>query len=64
MAKTQSTTPIYHGRRWPVGITNAAKRLGCSAPHLLAVLRGERTSPRITQGYEALIVELKGGAPQ
>ena len=62
MAKTQNTTPIYHGRIWPVGLTNAAKRLGCSTPHLWQVLKGHRTSPKITAGYAALVVELNGGA--
>lgn len=64
MAKPQSTTPIYHGRRWPVGISNAAKRLGCSTPHLQQVLLGNRTSPRLVEGYQKLIEELKGGAAQ
>jgi len=59
MAKAQITTPIFHGRRWPVGITNAAKRLGCTAPHLRAVLKGERKSPKLVDGYNALIEELK-----
>lgn len=59
MPKPESTTPIYHGRVWPVGISNAAKRLGCTAPHLRAVLKGLRTSPRLTAGYAALVAELK-----
>lgn len=62
MAKTQNTTPIYHGRVWPVGLTNAAKRLGCSTPHLYQVLKGKRESPKLVSGYAALVEELKGAA--
>lgn len=62
MAKPQNTTPIYHGRLWPVGLHNAAKRLGCSTGHLHQVLKGKRVSPKITSGYAALVAELNGGA--
>jgi hypothetical protein len=62
MAKPQPATPIYHGRKWPVGLTNAAKRLGCSAGHLYQVLTGTRNGPRFVDGYNALVAELKGGA--
>lgn len=62
MAKPQPATPIYHGRKWPVGIHNAARRLGCSPGHLFHVLTGQRQSQRIHDGYNALVAELKGGA--
>ena len=62
MAKTENTTPIYHGRVWPVGLTNAAKRLGCSVPHLWQVLKGNRKSEELSAGYAALVTELNGGA--
>jgi hypothetical protein len=62
MAKPQNAIPIYHGRKWPVGLTNASKRLGCSVGHLYMVLTGARKGPRFVTGYNALIEELKGGA--
>ena len=62
MAKTQNTTPIYHGRVWPVGLSNASKRLGCSVGHLYQVLKGNRASPKLISGYAALVAELQGGA--
>lgn len=62
MVKTENTTPIYHGRVWPVGLTNASRRLGCSVPHLWQVLKGNRKSPELVNGYAALVIELKGGA--
>jgi hypothetical protein len=60
MAKTKSTIPIYHGRRWPVGLSNASKRLGVSIGHLHHVLTGKRTSPRVVSEYQALCAELAG----
>lgn len=62
MAKPQPATPIYHGRKWPVGLHNAAKRLGCSPGHLFQVLKGNREGQRIKDGYKGLVAELKGGA--
>lgn len=62
MPKPNNATPIFHGRVWPVGLTNAAKRLGCSAPHLYQVLKGRRQSDRLTTGYAALVAELEGRA--
>jgi len=62
MPKPNNAIPIFHGRVWPVGLTNAAKRLGCSTPHLYQVLKGTRRSERLTAGYAALIAELKGAA--
>jgi len=60
MPRTPNATPIYHGRRWPVGIHNAAKRLNITANHLRHVLTGERVSERVFSGYSALCVELTG----
>jgi hypothetical protein len=59
---TNHAIPIYHGRKWPVGLANAAKRLGISIGHLHHVLTGARVSPRISDGYKALVTELEGGA--
>ncbi len=60
--KKQSTTPIYHGRKWPVGLSNASKRLNVSVGHLHHVLTGKRQSPDLVAGYERLKAELVGGA--
>lgn len=58
----KNTIQIYHGRRWPVGLGNASKRLNVSIGHLHHVLTGKRKSPRIVAGYAELVEELKGGA--
>jgi hypothetical protein len=58
MSREIKSIPIYHGRRWPVGIGNAAKRLGVSRSHLQMVLVGERTSERVSEGYAKLVKEL------
>ena len=58
----KTAIPIYHGRRWPVGLQNAAKRIGVSVGHLHGVLLGHRKSARVTAAYEELVLELKGGA--
>ncbi len=60
--KPQSAIPIYHGRKWPVGLSNASKRLGVSIGHLHHVLTGKRKSPDLVAGYELLKTELAGGA--
>jgi hypothetical protein len=62
LSSTLNKTTIYHGRKWPVGLNNAAKRLGCSVGHLHMVLSGVRRGPKFVLGYNALVVELKGGA--
>lgn len=36
------------------GVSDAARRLGCSTTHLSAVIRGERISRRLTQRAKAL----------
>lgn len=59
MQPTDPTIPIYHGRRWPVGISNAAKRLGVTRSHLRLVLSGQRESRRVTKEYADLVAELK-----
>lgn len=61
MRSNRKAIPIYHGRVWPVGICNAAKRLQCSKGHLQMVLAGKRRSRRLETAYEALVRELKGG---
>jgi hypothetical protein len=60
--KPKSTIPIFHGRVWPVGLSNASKRLNVSIGHLHHVLTGKRKSPGLVTRYEALVTELKGGA--
>jgi hypothetical protein len=60
MAKPNPATPIYHGRKWPVGLHNASRRLGCSPGHLYQVLIGKRQSPDLLPRYQELVVELKG----
>lgn len=60
LASTIGGLPIYHGRRWPVGLSNASKRLGVSVGHLHHVLTGKRTSPRVVAAYKALVTELTG----
>jgi len=62
MAKPQPATPIYHGRKWPVGLHNAARRLGCSPGHLYHVLKDKREGQWLKDGYKALVAELKEGA--
>lgn len=59
MPKPKNAIPIFHGRQWPVGLTNASKRLNCSVGHLHQVLTGKRSSPRVKDGYQALVNELK-----
>lgn len=61
--KAAKSIPIFAGRRWPVGLHNAARRLGCDVSHLQRVLDGQRTSRRVSEGYAALVTELrtKGG---
>jgi hypothetical protein len=61
MQKSNPAIPIYHGRQWPVGLSNAAKRLGCSIGHLHHVLTGKRTSPRLKARYDELVAELESG---
>ncbi len=64
MKLTKSTIPIYHGRKWPVGLLNASRRLNVSVGHLFLVLTGARTSrntPKLIEDYEELVKELKGG---
>lgn len=58
MQKPDSAIPIYHGRQWPVGLTNAAKRIGVSKGHLYLVLKGRRQGARVKAAYDALIREL------
>lgn len=60
--KTPSAIPIFHGRRWPVGIGNASKRLKVSRPHLQMVLTGQRKSQRVTEGYAELVKELEAAS--
>jgi hypothetical protein len=62
MHAPESTIPIYHGRRWPVGLANAARRLKVSRGHLQQVLSGARKSARLTKAYGALVDELKANA--
>lgn len=62
MVKTKSAIPIFHGRKWPVGLSNASKRIGVTSGHLHQVLTGKRESKRVTEEYNALVAELKGGA--
>lgn len=59
MPKPQNAIPIYHGRQWPVGLTNASKRLNVSVGHLHQVLTGKRQSPALVAKYRALEVELR-----
>lgn len=63
MAKPNSAIPIYHGRQWPVGLANAAKRLGVTSGHLHQVLTGKRQSVRTSEAYAALVDELKSQSP-
>lgn len=49
---------IYPGRRFPVGVRNAAARLGVSQGHLWHVLKGKRQSKALTERYAALVAEL------
>lgn len=58
----KSAIPIFHGRKWPVGLSNASKRLNVSVGHLHHVLTGKRQSPEVVAGYEDLKAELNGGA--
>lgn len=58
----KNTIQIYHGRVWPVGLSNASKRLNVSIGHLHHVLTGKRKSPRLLAAYGDLVAELKGGA--
>jgi len=61
MPKPTAATPkIFHGRVFPVGISNAAARLKVTPQHLRAVLIGERKSPRVLTGYSKLCRELTG----
>jgi len=59
MRKPNSAIPIYHGRQWPVGLENAAKRIGVSRGHLHQVLKGKRTSPEVKEAYDGLVAELQ-----
>jgi len=54
--------PIFHGRRWPVGIGNASKRLGVSRGHLQMVLTGQRKSRRLSEQYAELTKELEAAS--
>jgi len=60
--KPKTAIPIFHGRKWPVGLSNASKRLNVSIGHLHHVLTGKRQSPKVSEGYEKLKLELNGGA--
>lgn len=60
MPKPNPAIPIYHGRQWPVGLANAAKRIGVTAGHLQQVLSGKRESRRTAEAYAALVAELNG----
>jgi hypothetical protein len=54
------TTPIFHGRVWPVGLELAARRIGCTRGHLQQVLKGRRISGPVKEAYAALVAELTG----
>lgn len=60
MPTTTPSIEIFHGRRWPVGLTRAAARLNITANHLRLVLTGERRSAAVLTGYSELCVELTG----
>jgi len=60
MPKASAATPIFHGRVYPVGISNAARRLGITPNHLRLVLTGERRSDAVLSGYSKLCRELTG----
>lgn len=51
--------PIYPGRHFPVGLANAARRIGCTAGHLHQVLSGKRLSEVTAKAYQALVEELE-----
>lgn len=47
-------THITHRTQFP-GITEHARKLGCSRPHLWQVLTGRRQSARLRKRYEQLM---------
>jgi hypothetical protein len=49
---------LIKGRKWPVALTSAAKRLDCTPSHLARVLKDERSSSRLKARYQALADEL------
>lgn len=62
MLKPNPAIPIYHGRQWPVGLANAAKRIGVTQGHLHQVLTGKRQSRKAAQAYAELVAELKASS--
>ncbi len=62
-ATKKSTDPLRRrtgkGYLHPVSIYVAAEKLGVCASHVRRVIKGEATSKRITEGYAALVAEMK-----
>lgn len=56
------TTKLRRGRKWPVSVTSAARRLEVDESHLNKVLNGDRKSATLTARYNALVATWGGAA--
>ena len=62
--RPSSDSGLRPGRKRPLSITSASRRLGVNKSHLNKVLKGERESSSLTERYNALVEEMKGGQPE